>query len=97
MDQGEGYWVEIKARKVEADELRPHGIDYSLCLLSPDDQCLVRFDNAHAIRAGRKLTATADHVHLGCRVKPYVYSDPEQLMSDFWTEVDRVLKEKGVP
>jgi hypothetical protein len=28
-------------------------------------------------------------------VKPYVYSDAAQLLTDFWTEVDRVLKERG--
>ena len=82
--------------KVEPDRLRPHGIDYSLCLLSPDDECQVRFDNAHPVLDGRKLTATSDHVHVGGRVKPYVYTDPDALMNDFWTEVDQVLIEKGV-
>ena len=96
LDQGDGYWVKIRVTKVEPDRLRPHGIDYSLCLLSPDDKCLVRFDNAHPVRDGNDLTATADHVHLGEKVKPYGYSDPEALMNDFWAEVDRVLKEEGV-
>ncbi|HEY4940136.1 MAG TPA: DUF6516 family protein [Rhizomicrobium sp.] len=96
MDQGDGFWVTIRVSKVEPDALKPHGIDYSLCLLSPDDDCLLRFDNAHPIRVGRKLTQTNDHVHKGGRVKPYVYSDPEELMKDFWNAVDEILKAKGV-
>jgi Family of unknown function (DUF6516) len=96
MDQGEGFWVKIEAAKVGPDELRPHGISYSLCLFSPDDDCLLRFDNAHPIRVKRKMTETSDHVHWGGRVEPYVYSDPEELMSDFWEAVDEILRAKGV-
>jgi hypothetical protein len=96
LDQGEGYWVTIRVTKVEPDRQRPHGIDYSLCLLSPDDECLLRFDNAHPIQVGRKLTETKDHVHKGGRMEPYIYSDPEKLMNDFWSAVDEILKAKGV-
>jgi hypothetical protein len=44
----------------------------------------------------RKLTKTSNHLHKGLRVEPYAYSNPEELMSDFWSEVDKILKAKGV-
>jgi hypothetical protein len=96
LDQGEGYWVRIRVTRVGPDKLKPHGIDYSLCLLSPDDECLLRFDNAHPIRVGHKLTDASDHVHKGEHVEPYIYSDPEELMNDFWGAVEEILTAKGV-
>jgi hypothetical protein len=38
-----------------------------------------------------------DHLHKGEAVKPYVYTDAETLMVDFWNEVYRVLRLEGVP
>ncbi len=100
MDMGEGYWVKIEVRKIEPTRHRPQGIAYALCLFSPDDERLICFDNAHPISVGsgpaRKTTEASDHVHKKARVQPYGYSDPEKLMSDFWTCVDEALKERGV-
>ncbi len=97
---GEGFWVEISAREVPAGTQRPHGIDYSLCLFSPRDQRLLCFDNAHAVSSGRKpsrkTAKTNDHYHVEGKTKPYEYVDAETLLTDFWTEVDKVLKAKGV-
>ena len=101
MEMGEGYCVKIDARRVEPAPGKPHGIDYSLCLFSPDDERLVCFDNAHPVGTGsgpaRRLSATRDHVHIGGDAKPYDYTSAEDLMVDFWSAVDRVLKAKGVP
>ncbi|MDE1938229.1 MAG: hypothetical protein KGI68_04340 [Alphaproteobacteria bacterium] len=104
MDMGDGYWVKIEARKVEPSEGRPHGIDYSLCLFSPDDDRLVCFDNAHPVSSGsgsgsgpaRKRSGTNDHVHRGVRIRPYGYTDAEQLMEDFWCAVEETLRMRGV-
>ena len=100
MEMGGGYWAKIEARKVEPTENRPHGIAYSLCMFSPDDVRLICFDNAHPRKLGRgpskKKTDTGDHVHLGSRVKPYRYTSAEDLMVDFWSEVDKTLKARGI-
>jgi hypothetical protein len=37
-----------------------------------------------------------DHRHRMKTVKPYDYQDAEKLLADFWKEVDRLLKERGV-
>lgn len=91
LEQGGGYGVEFRITKVAPSRRRPHGIDYSLCLLSPDDECLLRFDNAHPIKVKGKATQTNDHVHKGRRVRPYIYVDPEELMADFWTAAEEIL------
>ena len=100
MDIGEGYWVKFDVHKIEPDEKRPHGIAYSLCLFSPDDERLVCFDNAHPVTVGsgpsKKQTEISDHVHVGAKIKPYAYSDAEELMADFWQAVETVLNAKGV-
>jgi len=100
MDMGEGYWVKFDVHKIEPGEKRPHGIAYSLCLFSPDDERLVCFDNAHPVAVGRgpskKRMEVSDHMHLGPQIKPYVYSDAEELMIDFWKAVETVLGAKGV-
>jgi hypothetical protein len=32
MEQGKGFWVEIHAKRVPPSTVKPHGIDYCLCL-----------------------------------------------------------------
>jgi hypothetical protein len=101
MEVGQGFWVELRAKKVPPTPGKPHGIDYSLCLLGPDGRRLVCYDNAHPVSAGRgparKKSKTGDHRHERTKVKPYDYQDAETLVRDFWTDVERVLKEEGVP
>lgn len=100
MDMGGGYWVKFDALKIEPNEKRPHGIAYSLCLFSPDDKRLVCFDHAHPVATGsgpsKKRADVSDHVHTGEQIKPYVYSNAEALMADFWQAVETVLNAKGV-
>jgi aminoglycoside N3'-acetyltransferase len=101
MEVGGGFWVSIKAHRVEATAERPNGVDYSLCLFTPDKVRVICFDNAHQISVGsgpsKRRTATSDHVHRGKKVKPYNYSDAETLLVDFWDAVYKHLKEEGVP
>jgi Family of unknown function (DUF6516) len=100
MEVGGGYWVEFNVTQVEPSKPKPHGIDYSLCLLDPNGKRLVCYDNAHPVpirRRRKPKSKTNDHVHSGRKVKPYPYVDPERLMDDFWTDVDKVLKERGIP
>ncbi len=98
---GGGFRVEIKARKVGVSPQRPHGIDYSLCLIGPDDERAICFDNAHPVVTGsgpsKRRTAVNDHVHGRKRIRPYAYTDAATLLEDFWDAVDAYLKEEGVP
>lgn len=42
-------------------------------------ECVLRYDN----EAGK-----GDHRHIGTREMPYTFTTPEQLLADFWTDVD---------
>ena len=94
---GSGFWVTIKARRVAPSAARPHGIDYGLCLLGPDDERLICYDNAHPVAVGsepaKQPSDENDHVHKGERVIPYRYTDAETLLVDFWDDVDRLMRE----
>jgi len=94
------YWVRFVVRRVEPSPERPHGLNYSLTLHGPDGRRLVGFDNAHPVRKSRRPGGASkgayDHRHRMDRVRPYRFRDAVTLIEDFWAEVDRFLKEKGV-
>lgn len=98
---GGGFWVSIKARKIRAGAAKPHGVNYSLCLISPSDDRVLCFDNAHPIKVGggpaRKRTRTSDHVHEDGKIRPYDYANAESLLDDFWQAVEDRLKKEGIP
>jgi hypothetical protein len=75
-------------------------LNYSLTLHGPDGSRLVGFDNAHPARESRRPGGAGkgayDHRHRMGTVRPYRFRDASALIEDFWTEVDRLLKEKGV-
>ncbi len=56
-----------------------HDFKYRLALVM-DEVCVLRFDN----EAGK-----GDHKHVGDRQEPYAFTTPEQLVADFWQEVER--------
>jgi hypothetical protein len=95
-----GLWVKFDVKLVATSEERPHGLDYSITLHGNDNERLVGFDNAHAVRRsagpGGKGKAAYDHKHRVRSIRPYEYRDAVTLLADFWAEVDAVLKEKGV-
>ena len=100
IEQNDGYWIKIEAWKVPATKDIPHGIRYSLTLHEPYGKRILGYDNAHAIKppkkfkyAGRKLTYDHKHRHVSDKGVPYEFQDAVQLMTDFFAEVDRVLKE----
>lgn len=95
-----GYWLKIKAWRVDANDDIPHGIRYSLTLHKPTGERILGYDNAHAVPpgnqfkyAGRKLPYDHKHRHAKDVGVPYHFEDAYQLMSDFFAEVDRVLQE----
>ena len=58
------------------------------------------YDNSHAIKppkkfkfAGQRLPYDHKHRHVADKGVPYEFKDANQLLADFFKEVDRVLKE----
>ena len=90
-----GYLVKFVVSQVPFTADRPHGLDYTLTLHRPDGARLVGFDNAHGV-VGQSSDAAKDHKHRLRTVKPYEYTDAGALVAAFWTEVESVLREKGV-
>jgi hypothetical protein len=94
------YWVRFVVRRVEPSPERPHGLNYSLTLHGTDGRRLVGFDNAHPAREsrrpGRASKGAYDHKHRMDTVRQYLFRGAVTLLEDFWTEVDRLLNEKGV-
>jgi hypothetical protein len=96
-----GYWVKMEVSRVEVTTERPHGIRYSLTLHAPDNARLIGFDNAHSARpagshfkhAGKKYPFDHRHRHALDEGVLYEFDTAYQLVSDFYSEVDRVLKE----
>jgi Family of unknown function (DUF6516) len=92
------FWVKFEVKRVSVRPEKPHGLDYSLTLHDGDGERLLGFDNAHPIREGAGPGARArieyDHKHRGERVRFYDYVDAVSLLTDFWVEVDLILKER---
>ena len=87
-----GYWVKFIVQEVPVTKEKPHGIDYSLTLHSPDGERILGFDNAHPI----KSADVNDHKHTLKTVKSYKYTDAVTLIADFWQAVEKILYERGV-
>jgi hypothetical protein len=99
LDQEDGYWIKIEAWEVKPSKDIPHGIRYSLTLHAPSGKRILGFDNAHALKvkghkyAGQRLTFDHKHRHMADTGIPYEFKDAYQLLTDFFAEVDLVLKE----
>ena len=89
------YWVKFAVRRVPVSASKPHGLDYSLTLHGPNNKRLVGFDNDHPVPP-TKWGEPQDHRHARGSSKPYAYSDAAALLTAFWTDVDSVLRERGV-
>ena len=90
-----GYWVKFVVHQVPAAADRPHGLDYTLTLHGPNGERLVGFDNAHPV-AGQRKGAAKDHKHRLRTVRPYDYTGAGALVAAFWSEVESVMRERGV-
>jgi hypothetical protein len=97
-----GYWLKFAIVRVAAATERPHGLSYSFTLHAPDGARLIGFDNAHNVphrgsRFKRRGEAT-DHWHRTEKDsgRPYVFTNAQRLLDDFFDEVERVLRERGV-
>lgn len=96
-----GYWVKMEVSRVDVTVERPHGIKYSLTLHAPDNTRLIGFDNAHGgikpegshfKHAGKRYPYDHRHRHSKDDGVLYEFDTAYQLLSDFYAEVDRVLK-----
>ena len=100
MEIGGGYWWKITATRVEPDDRRPYGIDYSLTLHKPSGERILGYDNAHPVKIGNnpgaKKKLKSDHRHKGKAIAGYPYKDAGALLEDFWTDVERILKKEGI-
>ena len=93
-------WVKIEARKLEkATRECPHVVKYCLTLHDRYGKRLMGFDNAHQIKTRRRgrfkgRSSIYDHKHMSSADKgvPYVFESAEQLLTDFFKDVDKVLK-----
>ncbi len=98
--QDNGCWIKIEARKLDHVTVEcPHGIKYCLTLHDNSGQRLLGFDNAHLIKTKKRgrfigRSIIYDHKHLGPDDvgAPYAFESAEQLLIDFFAEVDKVLK-----
>lgn len=100
LDQGGGYWIKIEAWRVEASAEIPHGIRYSLTLHEPYGRRVLGYDNAHAVKppkkfkyAGRIRAYDHRHRHGSDQGVPYEFINAQQLLSDFFADVDRILSQ----
>ena len=99
IDQEDGYWLKIEAWTVKPNKNIPHGIRYSLTLHAPSGKRLLGYDNAHAVKAkrnkysGERMPFDHKHRYVADKGVPYEFKNAHQLLSDFFTEVDAVLKE----
>lgn len=93
VDESLGFWVKFEAYKAGVTTGVPHGIRYSLTLHGRNGARLLGFDNAHPI----DKSPDNDHWHRNRddRGRKYEFVSPEQLLADFWREVDRILKESA--
>ena len=100
VDSGSNHWVKFSVKRVATSRERPHGLSYSLTLHTENGERLVGFDNAHHVRTsnrpGGRLRKQHNHKHRLRSIRPYEYRDAAALLSDFWSEVDAVLEERGV-
>lgn len=98
LNQGGGYWIKLEASRVEVSAVVPHGIKYSLTLHDPSGQRIYGYDNAHVVKpagrfkyAGRVLAADHRHRDASDPGEPYEFTSAQQLLEDFFRDVDRVL------
>lgn len=100
--QDAGYWVKIEARQLQYPTKEcPHQIRYCLTLHDRYGKRVMGFDNAHSITTrkrgryqGRRVIYDHRHTTPVDKGTPYVFESAEQLLTDFFSEVDEIIKGK---
>jgi hypothetical protein len=95
-----GYWYKMEVWLVNISPAIPHGIRYNLTLHDHHNQRIMGFDNAHAVKPKGKgkfkgRIVSYDHHHTSIKDKgiPYEFSSAQQLLIDFFNEVNRIIAE----
>lgn len=88
------YVVKIAARETGVSKERPHGIKYSMTLHDLAGRRIYGIDNAHAVRGRTEYDHR--HVHGAKKIVSYEYRGVAELLHDFYHEVERILRERGV-
>jgi hypothetical protein len=95
-----GYWYKIEAWKVPPSDEIPHGIRYNLTLHDQYNMRIMGFDNAHALKPRKKdrykgRVFAYDHKHRTAvdAGTPYSFDSAQQLLQDFFKEVNRIMYE----
>jgi hypothetical protein len=90
-----GWCIRFRVKRSPLTEGRPHGIKYAFSLHDVDMICLLRFDNAHGIPRRQAY----DHRHRfrqTAELVPYDFKGTDQLLCDFFDEVERACQLEGV-
>ena len=100
LEQEGGFWIKIDAKAVVVTHNCPHGIRYSLTLHDQHGTRVLGYDNAHAVKppkkfkfAGQRLPFDHRHRTPSDQGIPYAFESAQQLLEDFFAEVDRVIQE----
>ena len=97
-----GHFLKFEIRLVEQSGHVPHGIAYSFTFHDPEGTRLLGFDNAHPVShsGGRYVIhkAEADHWHRTSTDagRPYTFVSAEQLLEDFFTEVEKICAVQSI-
>ncbi len=98
IEQAGGYWTKFEVKQISPTEEIPHGKRYSLTLHNQQGIRIMGFDNAHAVKLGKRGKhqgrKTYDHRHRHSNDEGifYEFVDAHQLLKDFWSEVDKTLR-----
>jgi len=91
LDESLRYWVKFSVCRTPVTPESPHGMTYSLTLHDHKGERLLGFDNAH--RVGKSGQFDHWHRNRSDTRRVYDFGSPDQLLADFWREVDRIMKE----
>jgi hypothetical protein len=92
IEVGLGFWVKIEARIIEENTInKPFGIKYSLTLHAANGERVLGYDNAHGL-FNKKPFAPDDHIHKQNKIFRYEFISAEDLLKDFWNDVNLILK-----
>ena len=98
----QGYRIRFEIRRIEASPPRPHGLSYSFTL-RPEGrprpglrQCAWR--PAQGRQPSWEEAGGRDHWHRGegDEGRPYKFESADKLLADFFSEVRRILTERGI-
>ncbi len=91
-----GWCLRFRVKQCPINDARPHGLRYAFTLHDVDMTRLLGFDNAHGIPRRQAY----DHRHrfrLVADLVPYRFVGTDELICDFFDEVERVCHLEGVP